>query len=186
MRSASLQHLFWHTRRCVGALGLPAIAALFLFALCIVADFWVIEPLQVQITGLQHEAENLRTQSKIKLDSEQKTLNPAQQLAEFYRFFPKQDTVPDCMAKLYNAAAQQNLVLEQGEYQLEQDRDSKLVRYEIVLPVKGGYVQIRKFIAQAMADVPTLSLNGITFGRQKVDDAKVDAQIRFTLYLGAE
>jgi hypothetical protein len=134
---------------------------------------------------LKREAATLRVLPKAQT-SEQAVLNPADQLAAYYRFFPKQDTAPDWMGKLYASAAQQGLNLEQGEYRLTHDRDAKMTRYDIVLPVKGGYLQLRKFIAQALADVPTLSLDSISFGRQKVGDIAVDAQLKFTLYLGRE
>jgi hypothetical protein len=131
---------------------------------------------------LKRDAAALRMVPKAKV-AVSKTLNPADQLAEFYRFFPNEDTAADWMRKLYAAAALQGVDLEQGDYQLVHDPDGKITRYDIVLPVRGGYLQIRKFIAQALMDVPALSLDSITFSRQKIGDAAIDAQLRFTLYL---
>jgi len=180
-----MRQLFWYTRHYVGALGWPGAVAMLLFVMSAAICFFLVKPVQDRVVALQREAKNLRLPLQA-TSPKQKTLNPAEQLAEFYRFFPRQDSASDGMAMLYNAAAEQNLILEQGEYRLMHDRDDKLTRYEVVLPVKGGYVQLRKFIAQALADVPSLSLDGITFSRQKIGDAVVDAQLRFTLYLGEE
>ncbi len=182
----SFRRIAWRARHAVDDFGWPGIAAGLLFASCAAFGYFVIRPVQAHIHTLQSDAASLRKQTRATLATEHKTLSPADQLAAFYRFFPQQDTAFDWMAKLYNAAEQQNLSLEQGEYKLARDHDGKLIRYDIVLPVKGGYVQIRKFIAQAMADVPSLSLDGIAFVRQKVEETAVDAQIRFTLYLSAE
>jgi hypothetical protein len=177
--------VFWRIRRNAHAFGWPGAAAILLLVLYTCFVFFVRNPLQGRIVTLQQEAATLRALSSVK-SREQKILNPADQLVEFYRFFPKQDTVSDWMEKLYAAAMQQGLNVEQGEYRLAHDRNSKNTRYDIVLPLKGGYLQIRKFIAQALAEVPTLSLDGISFARQKIGDSTVDAQLRFTLYLGKD
>lgn len=157
-------------------------AAVALFIGTVAFVYLYLTPLQNRIAHLQEEAQALRDKSKSKL-SGKKNNNPAEQLAEFYRFFPKEDSAPDAMAIVFQAAAQQNLMLDQAEYHQAHDRDSKLMRYEIVLPIKGSYIQVRKFIAQALADVPNLSLDSMTFSRQKIGDSSVDAQLRFTLYL---
>jgi hypothetical protein len=176
---------FWHIRRYSQAFGWPGAAAILLSVLCACFVFFIQKPLQERVATLKQESAMLRVLSKSK-PSDQKILNPADQLVEFYRFFPKQDTVSDWMEKLYAAAMQQGLNIVQGEYRLAHDRDGKNTRYDIVLPIKGGYVQLRKFIAQTLVDVPTLSLDGISFARQKIGDQTVDAQLRFTLYLGHE
>lgn len=134
---------------------------------------------------LQKEAASLQLQSKLRLNVQER-LNPVDQLGQFYGFFPEQSAIAEKMAKLYEAAAQQNLNLEQGEYRLVSVRDSKLVRYDIVLPIKGGYLQLRKFVAQVLTDVPNLSLDAITFNRQKIEDSSIDAQLNMTIYLRRE
>ncbi len=177
------QRLLWRARQCIGALGWPGLVATLLLALCMAFHFFALQALRENLASLQREADTLRLQSKTR-PAQQKVLSPAGQLAEFYQFFPKQDAVPDGMAVLYKAAAQHNLTLEQGEYRLAQERDGRLVRYDMTLPVKGGYVNLRKFMAQVLHEAPNLSLEGVTFSRQKIDDAALDAQFRFTLYLG--
>ena len=144
-----------------------------------------LKPMQDRIAALQRDAKSLRLEARTGMPKE-KGVNPVEQLAQFYRFFPSQEAATDVMAAMYTAAAEQKLNLDQAEYRLVHDRDGKLSRYEVTLLVKGGYVQVRKFVARAMGAVPTMSLDGITFSRQKSDDAAVDVQLRFTLYLGAE
>ena len=60
----------------------------------------------------------------------------------------------------------------------------KLWRYEIVLPVHGTYPQVRVFLAQVLTKIPHLALQSVSFERQKVGDAMIEANIRLTLYLG--
>jgi len=90
------------------------------------------------------------------------------------------------MSRVYQAAVEQKLALDQGEYHLERDKYSKLQRYEIELPLKGTYPQLRHFLAKALADVPILALDGVSFNRQKIDDAALDARVKMTLYMREE
>ena len=65
-----------------------------------------------------------------------------------------------------------------------QDRNWKLTRYQLTLPVKGSYRQIRGFIAQVLTDVPASALEEIGFRRDTVGTDRIDARLRLTLYLG--
>ena len=86
---------------------------------------------------------------------------------------------------MYAAAAAQKLVLEQGEYRLSSDKTGKLARYQVTLPVKGSYLQIRQFVDQALIDVPVATLDDINFKREAIGATQLEARIKFTLYGGA-
>jgi L-lactate dehydrogenase complex protein LldG len=45
-------------------------------------------------------------------------------------------------------------------------------------PVTGSYPQIRKFIASLLVDLPAISLDGVSFQRQKIGDPQVESQIK--------
>lgn len=108
---------------------------------------------------------------------------PAEQLIEFYQFFPSQSTVPQVLDKIYRAARVHGIQLEQGNYAPSQEKRARLLRYQITLPVKGSYVQLRKFVATVLAAVPIASLDNISFERQKIGDQLIEAKIKLTLYL---
>lgn len=108
---------------------------------------------------------------------------PAEQLAEFYAFFPDAEAVPETLSRLFAAAARENLMLPQGEYKLTRETNGRLTRYEITLPVKGSYPGVRRFIAAALQETPALSLLGVAFSRMAAADIGIDAQIRFALYV---
>ena len=107
----------------------------------------------------------------------------AEQLADFYRLFPSEKDLPDWLAKIFAAAQAQGLVLEQGEYKTGKDKLGRLMHYDITLPVKGEYPQIRRFLAGVAKEVPIAALEQVQFERQKVGVATVDCKIKLTLYL---
>jgi len=41
------------------------------------------------------------------------------------------------------------------------------MRYQVVLPVKGSYPQVKRFLAQAMHDTPGLALDAISMQRDQ-------------------
>ncbi|TFW34407.1 hypothetical protein [Massilia horti] len=107
-------------------------------------------------------------------------------LNTFYANVPSVDSQFALLARLHKAASSQGLILEHGDYQFTRETGSPLMRYEIELPVKGDYAQIRRFVSTAMMDSPTLALRSITFSRQKSDDAQLTATLVLVLYLKKE
>lgn len=139
-----------------------------------------LDQLNTNIVALREKAQS--TASSLRAHRE----IPAEQLVTYYRFFPSQTSAPVWLGKIYKAAREQNIQLEQGEYRANRDKDGKLARYRITLPVKGTYLQVRRFVASVLTDVPIASLDQISFERQKIGDEALDAKIRLTLYLGQE
>jgi hypothetical protein len=187
MKLPSLPQLFWNARRHIHRIGWAGTTAVVIFSGTGVLALLVLMPAREQLRLAQGDVADLRAQAGIA----GRAVRPAvfgttEQLSEFYRAFPARAAMPDSMEALYAAAGEHHISLERGEYRLIAVKGEYLTRYELVLPVKGDYVSIRKFVVQALVDVPTLALDNITFSRQKVDEPAVDAELRFTLYLGRE
>lgn len=183
MRDSLTNRLSWLASRVFGSIGSAGGAGLVLLALAAAFYFLKVDPLHRRVVALAADTEALRTQAGMKAPAPVKAAEPVAQLGEFYRFFPDEDTLPASMKALYEAAAHHGLALEQGEYRLVRDREGKLARYEIALPVKGDYVRVRKFVAEVTSEISNLTLDGISFNRQRAADAAVDTQLRLTLFV---
>jgi len=108
-----------------------------------------------------------------------------EELAKFYGFFAN-TPLSDWLNKLYAAAADNDVVLEQGEYRITPSKNGKLSRYQITLPIKGSYLQIRKFVAEALNEVPVASLDDISFKREAIGNTQVETRIKITLFIAAD
>jgi type VI protein secretion system component VasK len=84
---------------------------------------------------------------------------------------------------LFGLAAKSGLVLRQGEYKPGYDRNARVYTYQVNLPVKGSYAAIWQFAMAALRTIPFASLDEITFHRDAIGDATVDARLKLTLYL---
>lgn len=177
--------VLWQVRRFRRYVAWPALLAVVL----LIAGFTVYEnyvkPLLDERATLEAEMVRVR-QIAAEPTTRDTALTPAEQLAAFYAFFPKDDAPSDVLDRIFAAAAKENLSLPQGDYQWAREEAGHLIRYGITLPVKGPYPGVRRFMAQVLKENPSLALDSVNFGRQTVADIGVDAQLHFTLFLRGE
>jgi len=164
-------------------LGWPGGAALALLAAAAVFYAVGLGPEQARLAALKREVAQLRESAT---RPQEPARTPAEMLGAFTGFFPASSRLPIILGTLFDAARAQSLSLEQGEYRVSTAHVGKLVQYQITLPVRGTYPQIRRFIDTALANSLALSLDSIHFERQKIESATVEAKVRLIAYLGGE
>jgi hypothetical protein len=111
------------------------------------------------------------------------TPDPAAELDAFYREFPGEDALTDLLAKLHRIADEHGLALQQADYRAADERGPRLGQYRITVPAVATYPQLKQFLAAVLTGMPNLSLDQLSLQRHAVADARVDAQMQFTLYL---
>lgn len=104
-------------------------------------------------------------------------------LAAFYGALGARDNAEQQVKTLFGLAAKSGLVLRQGEYKPGYDRNAHVWTYQVNLPVKGSYQAIWQFAMAALRAIPFASLDDISFRRDAIGDATVEARLRLTLYL---
>lgn len=180
-----LNRVRWHLRRIPAPIAIATLLGLAMLIAAAVGERQVLTPLQATVADIRQETQSLRSQV-VRRHQAAAGNDPAVQLGEFYGFFPDEGSALDTLARIYAAAAQQNLMLEHGEYRLGLESEVRLQRYDVVLPVRGRYGAIRRFVAQILKDNPNLALTAISFSRQTAADIGVDAQLQLTIFLAAE
>ncbi|MFO1318356.1 MAG: hypothetical protein U1F52_01960 [Burkholderiales bacterium] len=184
-RALSLR-LRWLGRREMSRLGWSGLAgiALLVFALGIaLSALW---PARHEVASLRAEFAELRTKLRATGGPGGAHASPTKQaqLETFYAFFPPAETLPDWVGQVHNAAARSGLALEKGEYQLQRPPGSRLARYQIQLPVKGTYPQLRGFIATVLQKVPAAAIEDVAVKRETIGAPVLEARVRISLYLG--
>ena len=175
----------WRLRQWTRRLGWRGFAGL-LFLGVAAAIYWgAIAPARTQIRTLQHDALSVRTFSRTAAEAAKSAPGYEAWLDQFYRLLPAKASAPDWLRIIFSAARAQALGLEQGEYKITVDRNGRLLAYEIGLPVRGSYVQVRKFVADVLDQIPAIALDEIVIKRETVNESRIDASIRFTLFLNA-
>lgn len=167
---------WWRRLGWPGAAGLAlAIYALALYGAAVVPAGRRLEAARGELATLQAEASR-RASSPAEPSAEAR-------LGAFYQSFPAPDSAPAWLEKLYAAAGKESLMLESGDYKLTPDKSGRLLRYAISLPVRGSYVQVRRFVRAALDENPALALSDIHLKRDAIGNAAIEARIQFILYL---
>lgn len=177
----SLEQIRRFMRRLMPLLGLPGIVALGLLVMCIAFYFSGVRPLQQRMDAAKLAVLLAGGEGK---GGRAVPASPADQLEDFYRFFPSEHDSPKWLGRMAEVAAQCGLSLNRGEYVVTQDKVGRLSRYRISLPVEGHYLQIRKFLAILATEMPMMALENVQFERKDIATAQVQAKIRLVLYFG--
>ena len=176
----------WHVRRWLERLTWPWLAAGGLLAFAAGFYFSMVEPADTDQEATRQKLLALQQEIRRTDHTDAKSVKSAglAQLAVFYQFFPSERSIPDWMEMILAAASKHNLTLPEGKYQVSHDKTSKLQRYQITLPVKGTYPNLRSFINEVLTGIPIASLDNVKFLRQKIGEDTVESTVLFTLYLG--
>ena len=164
-----------------GLVGRPGLVGLALLAVAVALAVSVVAPQRERIGQLETEIERIRRAPPQPVAEPVETQEV--KVENFYRNLPESATTPDWMQKIFDAAARNGVVLDQGEYVVLANPNAKIEQYRLTFPVKGTYPQLRKFVAGSLESVPALALESATFKREKIVDGAVEARIAFLLDL---
>ena len=101
----------------------------------------------------------------------------------FLEFFTKVDSTPFWINEVVQSATEHAVEIDGTEYRMVREKDVKLARYEMLVPVRGRYAQVRGFIADALRSVPPMALVDVAIKREGVESELLDANLKFNLYL---
>jgi hypothetical protein len=179
-----MNRLVWEISRWMKALGLPGMAGVALLVISVAGYFAVslIEHAR-QAQLAQDEVAERKRLTRVNLNPEQITRSPGAQLHEFYGFFPGRQQAPEVIKSIYSAARAESITLAQGEYKYSPGKAGGIGIYQVNLPVRGTYIQIRKFIVKVLNSVPSAALEDVSFRREEIGRADIEAKIRFSIYL---
>jgi Tfp pilus assembly protein PilO len=162
----------------LGALGLLSLLVL---ALTVAFSIAYVRPLEARKAQLEREADTRQRRAGgdfIRVASR----NPSHQMDDFYRFFERGQRTDEWLAKLYGIGTAAGLQLRAGTYRLDETRQ-RFDRYQVQLPVRGSYAQIRAFLEASLAEIPVMSLDQVSFRRKAANETAVEAEIVLTLHL---
>lgn len=179
-----MNRLAWQARQTLDAIGWQGVLGIFLLTAGVLVATMIPSKMD-DLVQAQGQMEALRKRLLLAgPDAGGRGSSRNNQLTDFYAFFPELATLPDWLERIYAAAEKNGVQLDAGEYKLLQERNQKLARYQLTLPVRGNYMQVRGFIAEVLTAVPAAALDEIGFRRDSLGSTVLDARLRFTVYLG--
>lgn len=158
------------------ALGPAGIVGVGVLLACLAFYFSALRPAELELSAGRLAAARVRAQAA----SAAASARPSA-ASRIDARFPPLSQLPDQLGRLYALARAEQLDLARGDYRL-QAGDGPLRAYRITLPLRGSYPRIREFIREMLVKMPFASIDALQFERRKVTDARLQAQLRVTLY----
>ena len=180
--AAALTLVRWRLQRAVRAMGWAAVGGVALVIFALGFGLSNVMPLRAKVSALRDRVQHLETQA----GNQARIVEPGRpdaRLAAFYEQLPAAEQAPEVLRRLHSHAREVGLDLERGEYRPLPDPSGRLMRYQLVLPVKGSYSQVKRFLAQAMHDTPGLALDSISLQRDQGGSPALEVQLRFTVFM---
>lgn len=103
------------------------------------------------------------------------------QMAAFYDYLPQHDSIPDQLKTLLDVADKSGVTLLQAEYKAQPEMHADFLRYRIVLPVRADYAQAQAFMLKSLQEIPALTLESVSFKRDRIEAGEVEARIHYAL-----
>lgn len=194
MNNSKLQYAYWalaYYAKKIGAWGLVALGLVLMSLFFYTTKIPELEVLINETEVAKNELANkITSENEIIVESTRQT--NLEELNRFYRIFPKAEALPQALATIYKVANQQKLALNNGDYKFNKVKDSntsndkKLTKYEIVLPIKGQYLQIENFISEVLQQLPALALVDMQIRRENSLNQNVEARLVFVIFVKGE
>ena len=166
-----------------GRLGIPGTLGALLLAAGVGVLAFGVKPLERRHAALMEQTQNTPHRGA-RAGRDLLPVSAAEgRLASFYAFFRTGHTAADHLAKLHALALHAGVEPRIADYRLSDARGVRLVEYSLTMPVAGSYGQIRAFLERALAEIPVLALDHVSMRRVRVADARLEAEVRFTVYL---
>jgi len=175
----------WTLRRWLIRLRWPGLAGLVLLVCAAGVAGFSIQSTRHRLHGLSQEAAAMASRLGARGAGGAPTSGRTQ-LSNFYAFFPLTVNLPELLGRIHRSARQHGLLLEKGEYRLARELDFRLARYQVTLPVRGDYADVRGFVDDVLDAVPASALDELTMKREGVEQPDLEARVRFTLFLATE
>ena len=174
------QQASWQVSRLgsVGKMGVGLFAAAAVFYLAAVL------PQNSTVSELKERVDTIQVQISAQNGTgPERRIGGDQALQIFYDFFPRVDSSPFWVRELVRIAKKNGVEMNSSEYRLVHENNARLARYEMILPIRGKYPQIRSFIADSLQDIPPLAIAGMVIKRENVETEQLEVRLEINLFL---
>jgi Type II secretion system (T2SS), protein M subtype b len=174
----------WRIRKIIEHLGWRGVSGLSLLVTSVALIGGVLLPMNMHIADLRADLFSPGRQHDSAHEVRAvRAPDSAAELDAFYQSFPTEETLANLLARLHRIGAKHGVAMRQADYRAVEERGARLGQYRIVVPATATYPRLKQFLAETLAQMPSLSLDQINLQRRAVADSQVDVQLQFTLYL---
>lgn len=151
-----------------------------------------VEPLLSELAKQLGEEQRLDAKLKVRLKSTDIQNTPVPRLPmdtdteTTLPPLPALSEAPILFDQLYGLGERRNILLERGSYNLMAHAKPSVNQYQVTLPLKCAYPEMRRFLHEALALAPVASLDSISVQRAKASDPVPDVSVTLSYYFAIE
>jgi hypothetical protein len=165
--------------------GWPGLLGGLLWGLCLGLYLIQVQPARQEIEAYRLRSTALEARlDELRQASQGHGQSAEQQLAEFYKVFPRVKDSAELIARMVRIMRRHGLTLETGEYKALPDNQGKLTRLQMLLPVRGSYPQIRACLVDLTREMPGLAIEQVRFAPRQDGEYRLDARLSLLAFLG--
>ena len=170
-------------QRLLHALGKCGVIAIGLMVFSVAFYVMTIAPARARLAAVQARAAALHAQLPKSSTPRAAAENPLARIDAYYRSFPRAEELTVSIAHALAAAKKHALVIDKADYRYEPVRKDELMAYQMSFTLKGSYPRVRRFLMALLQDNPALSLDDVSFRRDGIASAEIEARVRLTFYV---
>lgn len=104
-------------------------------------------------------------------------------LASYYEALPHEEERFALVNRVLQSAEKQGVLPKQVDYKLEAESLTKVVRYQLLLPLKGDFSAIQAFLVEVLNDNRSLVIDSLSIKREAVERADLEARVQFSILM---
>lgn len=104
-------------------------------------------------------------------------------LKTYYDFLPYEEERFFLVKRLLLSADKNGVLPSYVEYKLEAEKMTKVVRYQLTLPLKGDFSKIKNFLIEVLNENRSITIDSISLKRESIDRSEVEAKIQFSILM---
>ena len=179
-----MKRLGWQLRQLAQGVGLAGWVGVAVLFACALGWVLTLSPLSAEVKRLESSSADLERRLASRANAAQAApATPQQQLAEFQSRFTGEKRIAAAVGRLQAAAKRHGVQLDQAEFRFASEAGEPLLRYTMVLPVKAEYRALRRFVREALHELPGLAIEEANLRRNDPKSAALEAQLRFVLFV---
>lgn len=105
------------------------------------------------------------------------------ELKTYYAALPHEEERFSLVKRVLMAAEKHGVLPQQADYKLEPEPLTKVVRYQMSLPLKGDFGKIQSFLIEVLNDNRSLAIDSLNVKRESVERGDVEARVQFSVLM---
>lgn len=104
-------------------------------------------------------------------------------LKSYYDMLPHEEERFTLVKRVLLAAEKHGVLPQHADYKLEGEAMTRVVRYQMSLPLKGDFSRIQAFLVDALNENRSLAIDSISLRRETVERSDVEARVQFSILM---